>query len=138
MAFNAGTRRHERKDIWHRVLQAGLFWLRILNFGFFMRENCSYKEKPQRGGSNMYPQSMFWSKNKKNIKKFLQKMFMFYSFKNPCILHGQVFVMNSSQPAIAQFLSDLVRVPHHPAQLAHTNQAYISVKCIPHNHHIFI
>ena len=24
-------------------------------------------ERPRRGGSNEYPQSMFWSKNKKNM-----------------------------------------------------------------------
>ena len=29
--------------------------------------DCEYTlEPPQRGGSNEYPQSMFWSKNKKN------------------------------------------------------------------------
>ena len=41
----------------------------------------------------MYPQSMFWSKNKKNSKFFLLKIFIFYNFKNFCILHGHVFVM---------------------------------------------
>ena len=35
------------------------------------------------------------SKNKKNIKKFLLKIFIFYNFKNTCILHGRVFVMHS-------------------------------------------
>ena len=30
--------------------------------------DCGYTlEPPQRGGSNEYPQSMFWSKNKKNM-----------------------------------------------------------------------
>ena len=33
------------------------------------------------------------SKNKKKISFFLQKIFIFYSYKNLCILHGQVFVM---------------------------------------------
>ena len=33
---------------------------------------CGYSlEVRQRGGSNMYPQSMFWSKNVKSIKYFL-------------------------------------------------------------------
>ena len=42
----------------------------------------------------MYPQSMFWSKNKKNVNFFfLLKIFIFYYFKNFCILHGRVFVM---------------------------------------------
>ena len=38
-------------------------------FFFFFAQNidCRYKlEQPHRGGSNEYPQSMFWCKNKKN------------------------------------------------------------------------
>ena len=34
------------------------------------------------------------SKNKKNIKIILLKIFDFLQFKTPCILHGRVFVMN--------------------------------------------
>ena len=35
---------------------------------FAQNIDCGYTlEPPQRGGSNEYPQSMFWSKNKKNI-----------------------------------------------------------------------
>ena len=33
------------------------------------------------------------SKNKKNIKKILLKFFIFNNFKNICILHGHVFIM---------------------------------------------
>ena len=34
---------------------------------FAQNIDCGYKlEPPRRGGSNEYPQSMFWSKNKKN------------------------------------------------------------------------
>ena len=34
---------------------------------FAQNTDCGYKlEPPRRGGSNEYPQSMFWSKNKKN------------------------------------------------------------------------
>ena len=41
------------------------------NFNIFLifaqNIDCGYTlEPPQRGGSNEYPQSMFWSKNKKN------------------------------------------------------------------------
>ena len=41
------------------------------NFDIFLifaqNINCGYTlEPPRRGGSNEYPQSMFWSKNKKN------------------------------------------------------------------------
>ena len=34
---------------------------------FALNIDCGYTlEPPRRGGSNEYPQSMFWSKNKKN------------------------------------------------------------------------
>ena len=33
------------------------------------------------------------SKNKKNIKNYLLKIFVFYNLKNLCSLHGHVFVM---------------------------------------------
>ena len=40
--------------------------------------DCGYTlEPPRRGGSTVYPQSMFWSKNKKNIKIFLMKFSFF-------------------------------------------------------------
>ena len=43
----------------------------LKNFDIFLvfaqNINCEYTlEPPLRGGSNEYPQSMFWSKNKKN------------------------------------------------------------------------
>ena len=41
----------------------------------------------------MYPQSMFWSKNKKIIKKNYLNCVIFTGVKNRCILHGHVFVM---------------------------------------------
>ena len=50
-------------------------------FSYFLLQNidCGYSlEPPRRGGSNVYPQSMFWSKNKKNIKNFPTK-FSFFS-----------------------------------------------------------
>ena len=35
-------------------------------FLFLLKTDCGYMlEQPCRGGSNAYPQSMFWSKNKK-------------------------------------------------------------------------
>ena len=35
---------------------------------FAQNIDCGHTlEPPQRGGSNEYPQSMFWSKNKKNM-----------------------------------------------------------------------
>ena len=65
-------------------------------FFLFLLQNidCGYSLKPpRRGGSNVYPQSMFWSKNKKNIKNFLLEIFTFYNLRKICILHGHVFVM---------------------------------------------
>ena len=43
----------------------------LINFDIFLifaqNIDCGYTlEPPRRGGSNEYPQSMFWSKNKKN------------------------------------------------------------------------
>ena len=43
----------------------------LKNFGIFLffahNIDCGYTLEPlRRGGSNEYPQSMFWSKNKKN------------------------------------------------------------------------
>ena len=43
----------------------------------------------------MVPTIYVLSKNKKNIKKFQRKIFIFYNFKNLFILHGHVFVMSN-------------------------------------------
>ena len=48
---------------------------------------CRYSLEPPWQGeavltSNEYPQSMIWSKNKKNIKNFLLKIFIFLLLKN--------------------------------------------------------
>ena len=41
---------------------------------FAQNIDCAYTlEPPQRGGSNEYPQSMFWSKNKKNMYRVSKK-----------------------------------------------------------------
>ena len=41
----------------------------------------------------MFPQSMFFSKNKKSIKTFHVKILIFTALKNRSVLHGHVFVM---------------------------------------------
>ena len=44
------------------------FQLKLFDYFHIFAQNidCGYTlEPPQRGGSNEYPQSMFWSKNKK-------------------------------------------------------------------------
>ena len=46
------------------------FQLKIFDIFLIFAQNidCGYMlEPPQRGGSNKYPQSMFWSKNKKSM-----------------------------------------------------------------------
>ena len=46
------------------------FQMKILDIFLIFAQNidCGYTlEPPQRGGSNEYPQSMFWSKNSKNM-----------------------------------------------------------------------
>ena len=41
--------------------------------------DCGYSlEPPRRGGSNEYPQSMLLSRNKKNIRIFYLKIFIFW------------------------------------------------------------
>ena len=46
------------------------------------------------------------SKNKKNIKIFQRKIFIFYNFKNIFILHGHVFVMHGNKEVLLLILSD--------------------------------
>ena len=46
------------------------FQMKKFEFFLIFAQNidCGYTlEPPPRGGSNEYPQSMFWSKNKKNM-----------------------------------------------------------------------
>ena len=49
-------------------------------------------EPPRRGGSNEYPQSMFWAEIWKNIS-FLSKNFQFLEVKFSIYLNRRVFVM---------------------------------------------
>ena len=51
------------------ALKIGNFQLKIFDIFLIFAQNIDYGytlEPPRRGGSNEYPQSMFWSKNKKN------------------------------------------------------------------------
>ena len=51
------------------ALRTGNFQLKFFNIFLIFAQNidCGYTlEPPRRGGSIEYPQSMFWSKNKKN------------------------------------------------------------------------
>ena len=52
-----------------KVVKNEDFWWKKNDIFLIFAQNidCGYTlEPPRRGGSNEYPQSMFWSKNKKN------------------------------------------------------------------------
>ena len=56
--------------------------------------DCGYSfEPPRRGGSNEYPQSMFWAEIWKNIRDFYLKIFSFLGVKFSIYFH--VFVMET-------------------------------------------
>ena len=62
-------------------------------FFLFLIQNidCGYSlEPPRRGGSNVYPQSMFWAKNE-NIKNVLLKFSNFTAGKNLYIIEFLLF-----------------------------------------------
>ena len=53
-----------------KVVKNDNFQVKIFDIFLIFAQNihCGYTlEPPRRGGSNEYPQSMFWSKNKKNM-----------------------------------------------------------------------
>ena len=68
----------------------------IHNFFLFQLKNidCGYSlEPPRRGGSNEYPQSMFWAEIRKISDFFLPKKFPFLVVKFSIYLNRWVFVM---------------------------------------------
>ena len=59
---------------------ANLGYAGVYLFFLFLLQNidCGYSlEPPRRGGSNVYPQSMFWAKIRKISKKFCRKFSIF-------------------------------------------------------------
>ena len=67
------------------------FQMKIFDFFLIFAQNI---DPPQRGGSNEYPQSMFWSKNKKNMYTRVNPTFSIKKWGvRGCSLHGLVFVM---------------------------------------------
>ena len=56
--------------------------------------DCGYSlEPPRRGGSNEYPQSMFWAEIWKISEFFYLKIFQFLEVKFSIYLNRRVFVM---------------------------------------------
>ena len=74
------------------------FQLKIFEYFLIFAKNinCGYKlEPPRRGGSNEYPQSMFWNKNKKNRYTPAYPSFAILKWDSRgYTLHGHSFVMD--------------------------------------------
>ena len=66
--------------------------------------DCRYSlEPPRRGGSNGYPQSMFWAEIWKISEFFYLKIFFFFEVKFSIDLNRRVFVMVWSGPPLSTF-----------------------------------
>ena len=82
------------------ILKNGVAGVHLIFLFLIQNIHCGYSlESPQRGGSNVYPQGMFWAKIFRKIKKNPMNFSFFSSEKkkkNLCILHGQVLVMYCS------------------------------------------
>ena len=75
MELSGGLPWHPLRKLAHAINRGFLslknenFQQKIFDIFLIFAQNidCGYTlEPPRRGGSNEYPQSMFWSKNKKN------------------------------------------------------------------------
>ena len=72
------------------------YWKNFDIFLIFAQNiDCGYTlEPPRRGGSNEYPQSMFWSKNKENRYTPVYPSFTILMWgMRGYTLHGHVFLM---------------------------------------------
>ena len=78
---------------------------------FAQKIDCGYTlEPPRRGGSNGYPQSMFWSKNKKNRYTLHSPVLLYKSGGlRRYSLHGHVFLMDNEMDS--QIVSSYVIDP---------------------------
>ena len=75
--------------------------------------DCGYSlEPPRRGGSNEYPQSMFWAEIWKISEFFIWKFSIFFGGKISVYLNRRVFVMNRGT-ALEQSLENKSRVLNH-------------------------
>ena len=63
-----------------------LFALKHIDFGYTL-------EPPRCSGSNEYPQSLFWNKNKKNRYTLYTPIFLYKSGIRGYTLHGHVNLM---------------------------------------------
>ena len=61
------------------IVKLGFTWVYIIFLILLKNIDCGYSlEPPRQGGSNKYPQSMFWEGNMKNIRIFYLKIFLFW------------------------------------------------------------
>ena len=75
----------------------GLTGVNIIVLISAQNTDCGYSlEPPRRGGSNEYPQSMFWAEIWTNIRIFYLKIFLFLVVKFSIYLNRRVFVMKVS------------------------------------------
>ena len=75
------------------IVKLGFTGVCIISLISVQKIDCGYSlEPPRRGGSNEYPQSMFWAEIWK-ISDFLSEIFMFLEVKYSIYLNRRVFVM---------------------------------------------
>ena len=75
------------------IVKLGFTGIYIIFLIFAQNIDCGYSlEPPLRGGSNKYPQSMFWAEIWK-ISDFLYENFLFLVVKFSICLNRHVFVM---------------------------------------------
>ena len=61
------------------IVKLGFTGVFIIFLIYAQNIDCGYSlEPPRRGGSNQYPQSMFWTEIRKNIRIFYLKAFSFW------------------------------------------------------------
>ena len=77
------------------IVKLGFTGVYIIIFLFLLKNiDCGYSlEPPGRGGSNGYPQSVFWAEICK-ISDFLSENFQFWVVKFSIYLNRRVFVMD--------------------------------------------
>ena len=76
------------------IVKLGFSGVYIIFLISAQNKDCGYSlEPPRRGGSNKYPQSMFWAQIWKNIRIFLSENFHFLVAKFSVYLNKHVFVM---------------------------------------------
>ena len=77
------------------IVKLGFIGVYIIFLFLLKNIDCRYSlEPPRRGGSNEYPQSMFWAEIWKKYQSFLSENFQFLEVKFSIYLNRRVFVMN--------------------------------------------